>query len=178
MTWLLQVLDTHGFRSYKNCLREAYQLHWIRHGEQLADVNKLPMVLGSLRDATKVEFYTKEWGYAFARNGFGVSQGGLRPRIRTTLTLDEFFSVTAQWPLPEQVKVCLPKNAFKFYNTIWRAMEPAPVPTGVPNLAHTMAGHSSFSSSSSHASIAARTRAKVKAAPHLSDISGAHRKPL
>lgn len=54
------MLDTHGFRSYKNCLREAYQLYWIRHGEQFADVNKLHMVLDSLRDATKVEVYTKE----------------------------------------------------------------------------------------------------------------------
>ena len=60
MTRLLQMLDTHGFRSYKNCLREAYQLYWIRHGEQFADVNKLHMVLDSLRDATKVEVYTKE----------------------------------------------------------------------------------------------------------------------
>ena len=98
--------------------------------------------------------------------------------IRTTLALDESFSVTAQRPLPEQVKVCLPKNATMFYSAIWRAMEPAPVPTGVPNLAHTMAGHSSSSSSLSHAPIAARTRAKVKAAPDLDDISGAHRKPL
>jgi len=171
MTWLLQVLDTHGFRSYKNCLRDAYQLHWIRQDEQGADINNLQLVLDSVRDATTVDLNGKEWAYAFVRNGFGVLQGGVRPRIRTTLALDDSFSVTSQRPLPAQVRLCLPRNAAMFYNAIWRAMEVGASAARVISAPScTISEHSS--SSSSQAPIASRTRAKAKAASHLGGMCG------
>ena len=66
MTWLLQVLDTHVFKAYKACLRNAYQLLCVQTG---LETHSLALLLDAVREATAVVINTEGWADAFTKNG-------------------------------------------------------------------------------------------------------------
>ena len=161
MTWLLQVLDTHGFRSYKSHLRNAYQLHYIDRG---LETNKLELLLDAVKDAIDAKIVDKDWCPAFAENGFGPCQHALRDAIKRKLALGTPINIPASKPSEDQVKVCFPKKTKVPYNAIWRTVESTALPTPMLSLLALPAASSSSSSSSS-APIASRTRANTKLKP-------------
>ena len=154
MTWLLQVLDTHIFRAYKTCLRNAYQLHCIRRGW---DAHSLTLLLDSVRDATAAVINGEDWSSAFARNGFGQSQSEVRPRIWKFLKLNAATKISMTRPTESQVRVCFPRKAKVTYKAIWRTLDaPAVV---VPKAACRKVPILPKAAGS----IASRTRSKAKA---------------
>jgi len=159
MTWLLQVLDTHVFRSYKACVRNAYQLHCIEQG---VEAHGLQLILDSVRDATASVIVGRDWSAAFAGNGFGGNQVAVRPRIKAMLGFGGSLKIVSDRPSPGHLRVCLPRNATLFYNSVWRAVDglASVVPKAMPAKVVVVSGSSS---SSSVGPIASRTRAKAKA---------------
>ena len=166
MTWLLQVLDTHGFRSYKSYLRSAYQAHALERGP---DADKLQTLLDAVKEAINERIRAKDWSAAFAENGFGPEQYFLRDTIKKRLSLAANLEIPTSKPSLEQIRLCFPRRTRVPYNAIWRSTENAHVPA-LPSLVPAAAAASSSSSSASSsialiasAPIASRTRAKAKA---------------
>ena len=152
MTWLLQVLDTHIFRAYKACLRNAYQLHCIRQG---LETHSLTLLLASVREATAAVINGEDWSAAFAKNGFGQLQSQVRPRIWSALKLDIPLVMPTARPTEAQVRVCFPRKTKVFYKPIWRTLD-TPV-VAVPKVAPAKAV-----AVVKAGSIASRTRSKAK----------------
>ena len=152
MTWLLQVLDTHVFRAYKACLRNAYQLHCIRQG---LETHSLALLLDSVRDATASVINAEDWSAAFAKNGFGQLQSQVRPRIWKALGLKTPLVMPVARPTDAQVRLCFPSNAKVFYKGIWRVLD-NPV-AAVPKAVFAKAKPAAKA-----APIASRTRSKTK----------------
>ena len=162
MTWLLQMLDTHGFRSYKAHLRNAYQLYYIERG---LDTDKLQLLLDAVKDAINAKITNKDWCPAFAENGFGPCQYAVRDTIRRKLCLAEHVDIPSSKPSLEQVTRCFPRKTKVPYNAIWRPTECIALHTPVIPPPAAFATSSSPSSSSSKAPIAFRTRAKTSVVP-------------
>ena len=156
MTWLLQVLDTHGFRSYKAYLRNAYQLQYV---ERDLETNKLELLLDAVKEAIRVKIVDKDSGPAFAENGFGPDQHAVRDAIKKKLSLSTPIDIPVTKPSEGQVKLCFPKKTKIPYNAIWKSIECASSSAAV---AVSAPAASSSSSSSSSAPIACRTRAQTK----------------
>ena len=166
MTWLLQVLDTHGFRSYKAYLRSAYQVHSLERGP---DADKLQILLDSVKEAINVKIRAKDWSAAFAENGFGPEQYFLRDKIKKQLSLALCLEIPSSKPSLDQIRLCFPRRTRIPYNAIWRSTESVHLSvTSVPISAATATSCYASSASSSaaviaSAPIASRTRAKAKA---------------
>ena len=160
MTWLLQVLDTHGFRSYKSYLRNAYQVHYLERGP---DADKLQLLLDAVKDAINARIRGKDWCGAFAENGFGPEQHGLRDGIKRKLSLAATMQIPSSKPTLDQIRLCFPRRTRVPYSAIWRSTESPHLPApSMPLPAATATSSSSSSASPSIAPIASRTRAKVK----------------
>ena len=167
MTWLLQVLDTHGFKSYKDSVYTFHQIHCFVHGSSGGDLDAL---CDAVKDATRDVLENKSWASAFDSNGFGNFQWRLRPAVLETLGWEALPDTSCcHRPTPEQIRLCLPRKTKLYYGTIWRHVEStlstsltavvasasAGVPAmsiGVPAmLTGEIVGSSSISSSSSKA---------------------------
>ena len=128
MTWLRQILDTHGFRTHRAYLRNAYQFHYIERG---LETDKLQLFLDAVKDAINAKIRGKDWCPAFAENGFGPGQHALRDAIRKKLALAAPMEIPAAKPSLAQVKLCFPKQTKVPYNAIWHSIECAPQPAPI-----------------------------------------------
>ena len=128
LTWLLQVLDTHGFRSYKDHVYTSHQLHCIRNRWEPGSLEAL---FDAVKEATRSCLCGKGWAIAFDGNGFGDSQRRVRERVCKALGNMEIGVIPSSRPSMEQVKVCLPRRAKVFYKAIWRPVD-APVSDDKP----------------------------------------------
>ena len=90
MTWLLQVLDTHGFRPYKACLQGAYQ---DARAKGVVDIDGF---LQCIYRAIEEVLQARSWCRAFEQNGFGALQANLSNTVQRTLKLDE-SPLAAHW---------------------------------------------------------------------------------
>ena len=85
MTWLLQPLDTHAFRLYKQHLREE----WQRARQQTLDGDvTVGQCLGALCSTIRHVLQGHEWARAFDEDGFGQGQRLVTARILQRLELD------------------------------------------------------------------------------------------
>ena len=120
LTWLLQVLDTHGFRSYKQHVYVAHQRSVMRTG---IAADRLEPLLDAIKDATRECLCGRSWACAFDGNGFGDDQRSVRRGIKTTLGSMVAESIPATRPSVEQIRICYPRRTRVFYNTIWRSVD-------------------------------------------------------
>ena len=107
-TFLLQPLDTHGFKPYKEHLREAYQRARLRtpNGE-LSVAQFLAAVCGAIRHVLQ----GRRWATAFDRDGFGAGQALVSRRILQRLQLEAPPTIAAEAPTLQQLQLCYPKRA-------------------------------------------------------------------
>ena len=152
MTWLLQVLDTHVFRAYKACLRNAYQFHCIRQG---VETHSLDLLLDAVREATTSVINAEEWSDAFTKNGFGRLQAEVRPRVLTALGLKVPSTMPLARPTEAQLRLCFPRKAKLFYKAIWQGVDH--VAPRIPKVAP-----AGSKASAKAAAISSRTRSKTK----------------
>ena len=121
MTWLLQMLDTHGFRLYKACLQGEYS-------DARADGPvTIDRFLQCIYNAIEETMQTRSWGSAFEQNGFGAGQARLSNTVRRHLQLDSEPIVTpAGRPSLEDVRLCFPKKLSVPAAVFSRMAQPAP----------------------------------------------------
>lgn len=152
LTWLLQVLDTHVFRAYKSCLRNAYQLLCVQNG---LETHSLALLLDAVREATAVVINTEEWSDAFTKNGFGQSQSQVRPRVLKALEMKVSAAVPLDRPTESQLRLCFPRKAKLFYKAIWPGVDhiASPIPKVISVRSKVAA---------KGAAISSRTRSKTK----------------
>ena len=120
LTWLLQVLDTHGFRSYKSHVCVEHERHCL---ENDVPEDSLEALLDAIRDATQSCLCSRSWDVAFDANGFGNSQQQVRDRIRVALGHIALDAIPHTRPTIDQIRTCLPRRARLFYNAMWFALD-------------------------------------------------------
>ena len=174
LTWLLQALDTHGFRSYKNHVCIAHQRHCIRNG---GATDSLDALLDAIKDATEECLRGKSWETAFVHNGFGDAQRQVRRNVVVSLGSMDVTTIPSSRPTEEQLRCCLPRGATLYYKAAWRAVDglhssggraaasSSSVAVAAPSAA-ALDGviAASAPSASSSDPIAARTRARLRTA--------------
>lgn len=71
LTWLLQMIDTHGFRSYNACIHGAYQ---DARAKGVVDIGSF---LQCICRAIEEVLQARSWCHASEENGFGALQANL-----------------------------------------------------------------------------------------------------
>ena len=123
MTWLLQPLDTHAFRLYKQHLREE----WQRARQQTLDGDvTVRQCLGALCSTIRHVLQGHEWARAFDEDGFGQGQRLVTARILQRLDLDSPPNPPAALPSMELLRLCFPRRSAVPASTLLRPYRPAP----------------------------------------------------
>jgi hypothetical protein len=120
MTWLLQMLDTHGFAAYKGMLVGEYQ-----DALALGDVD-IDTLLQCVYRTIEETIQSKDWGAAFDANGFGADQGALRASVRRHLELEGAVVVSSERPGADDVRPCFPRRSVVHPRVLSRMALPAP----------------------------------------------------
>ena len=108
LTWLLQPLDTHAFKAYKEHLREAYQrARLLTAGGDLS----MEQFLAALCDTIRQVLQGRRWAAAFDQNGFGQMQARVSHTVLQRLQAPEPLTVPTALPALNELQVCFPKRA-------------------------------------------------------------------
>ena len=108
LTWLLQPLDTHAFKAYKEYLRAAYQ-----RARLLTAAGDLTMAqfVAALCDTIRHVLQGRRWAAAFDHNGFGQMQALVSHTVLQRLQAPEPLAVPVAMPALRELQVCFPKRA-------------------------------------------------------------------
>ena len=108
MTWLLQPLDTHGFKVYKEHLREAYQ-----RARLLTPTGELSMAqfVAALCDTIRHVLQGRRWAAAFDQDGYGHMQAQVCGTLLQRLQAPGPLVVPASMPTLAQLRLCFPRRA-------------------------------------------------------------------
>ena len=108
MTWLLQPLDTHVFKAYKEYLRAAYQRARLLNGA--GDLSMVQFV-AALCDTIRHVLHGRRWAAAFDQNGFGQRQALVSRTVLQRLQAPAPLDIPAAMPALGELQVCFPKRA-------------------------------------------------------------------
>jgi hypothetical protein len=106
LTWLLQVLDTHGFAQFKERLRELISL--ARMGTP-SGVVPMPEWIGIICTTIREVFEGRDWTSAFLENGFCLCLDCVRPRIWAHIG-EHVCAVSTDRPSAHQLGLVFPSN--------------------------------------------------------------------
>ena len=108
MTFLLQPLDTDIFALLKAAIQNEYQNARVASGVASPSVVTLATCV-----ATGIQnvLCAREWGRAFARNGYGDQQRTLGDRVKTALQYAQAPILLGALPSDDQLRVCLPRRS-------------------------------------------------------------------
>ena len=107
MTCRLQVLDTHGFHSFKVALQHLYQRRRARCGNGAVDTSAF---LQCVYAASKMVLEARSWSRAFDENGFGCGQALLSASARHELGVP-LPLVGVGSPSKTDIELCFPVKA-------------------------------------------------------------------
>ena len=121
-TWLLQPLDTHGFRPFKAQLRESYQEGRVAAGASDLDIR---LFLPCLYESIRLILQGRRWAGAFAADGFCQGQGHVCESVRRELQLGGGgpLQLPSSRPTLEQLQSCFPRRARIPLELLWRAFD-------------------------------------------------------
>ena len=129
MTWLLQPLDTHAFKPYKENLREAYQRARLRTATgELTIAQFVAALCGTIRHVLQ----GRRWASAFDRDGFGQQQALVSRTVLKRLQLQAPPAITAAAPSVQQLQLCYPKKAKVPAGVLLRPYQPRPQAAAAP----------------------------------------------
>ena len=130
LTFLLQVLDTHGFRRWKSYVRKEYQ----RRRSEIADESPalpISVFLEVLYAAIRHIIQGTRWEQAFLQDGWGGSQRCVSKYIKTWLGVKDVPHISSNMPAIEDIKNLFP-GGNKTYRYDLCAPRPAPPPALPP----------------------------------------------
>ena len=118
LTDTLQPLDTHAFSAFKNALREKFEQ--ARCSADRGDVS-MPRFVACIKDALATVLLGRDWGHAFAHNGFELYQRGVSVELETSMhTCAAHRVVNNAAPTLSQIELCLPRSAHVAAAIMWR----------------------------------------------------------
>lgn len=123
LTFLLQVLDTHGFRRWKSAMRKEYQR---KRTETESGQLTIAMFLEVLYTAISTVFTRIKWSRGFAENGWSHSQQHVSKFIKDWCGIDAMPAISSDMPSIEDLKPLFPGG-----NITYRYDLCAPVPSPV-----------------------------------------------
>ncbi len=106
-TWLLQPLDTHAFREFKEFLRKAYQKARVAAAASDLSIEQfLPCVCDAIRNVLQ----GRSWCSAFDNNGFGFQQARVSEHIKRELDMAGPLQAPVAQPSLEQFVHVFPRR--------------------------------------------------------------------
>ena len=136
MTGLLQPLDTHAFKPYKDNLREAYQrARLLTTNGELSVAQFVAALCGTIRHVLQ----GRRWAAAFDRDGFGQRQALVSRTVLERLQLQAPPAITAAVPTMQQLQLCYPKRAAIPAGVLLRPYQPRPQVVVAPPVARRLA---------------------------------------
>ena len=168
LTWLIQPLDTHGFRHFKGQLRKRYQDARVQtNGNDLSMEQFLDRcVFGAVQSLLE----NVQWATAFDRDGYGLAQAVVSARVKRDAGFVGLVQAPSSRPTVEDVGLCYPRRLRIPYESLWLRYQPPALPPPVaaapaggsaaPAMPASSSGSAASgaasSSSSHHASVVAR----------------------
>ena len=125
-TWLLQPLDTHVFRAFKDRLRKAYQKARLQAATHDLNVQQF---MPCLYEAIRVTMDESDWSSSFSENGFGQLQAQVKESIRRELAMDQPLCIPSARPTLEQLQCVFPKRTVVPTASLWRPFDPPSAPS-------------------------------------------------
>ncbi len=174
MTWLLQPLDTHAFRSFKAYLQEAYQSARASSATGRLDVDRF---LSCVYNAIRYVLQGNRWALSFDSDGFGENQMKLSSHVKTQLQIEAPMVIPACRPSLEQLQLCFPKKAAVPVEALWRTLEPAALPKLAPASAASSASGYAVKAPPVAEILEARTRSEHRKAQQAKEAIAA-RSPM
>ena len=105
LTFLLQPLDTHGFRRWKSCMRREYQR---KRSETEDGKLSIQLFLEVMYVAIKQIFSRIKWRKAFLENGWCDSQQHVSKSIKDWCHIDAMPVMSNDMPSIENIKLLFP----------------------------------------------------------------------
>lgn len=137
MTWLMQPLDTHAFRRYKQFLREAYQNARISNAtSELCIHDFLQCLYSTIRSVLQ----GLEWDRAFDQDGFGSQQRLLSSAICANLQATTELLVPSDHPTPDEIALCFPRRTVVPHALLFQCADLLPHVVALPAAAAIASG--------------------------------------
>ena len=123
-TWLLQPLDTHAFRYFKDFLRKAYQKARVTAASSNLSIEQF---LPCLYDAIRSVLQGGSWYSSFDKNGFGCHQAQVSNRILRELDMAGPLQVPVARPSLEQLGHVFPRRTVVPASSLLRPFQVVPL---------------------------------------------------